>query len=453
MNGTRAAQRVGVTVSDGQVVSQVGGHLLAELADRSGLTSGWSAAVPRTGERAPGHDRGRVLVHAAVAIACGGRCVADIAALGEQPWLFGSVASAPTIWRTISAVDDAVLNALRAARADARTQLWGANGDIDRTEVVLDLDATLVEVHTDTKQGAAAHFKGGFGFHPMLCFTDHSGEALAGTLRPGNANANTVADQTEVIDLAVAQLPAPFRVGHHAGDDGRMSERRLVVRADTASGTPSFAHAMAARNIEYSLGGRVSGVLDAAIAAVPRDGWRPARNLDGQPRHTGHVAELDVELSGWPPGTRAICRREVPHQGAQLRLWDHDGLRHQVVITNSAGDPIELEARHRAHARVENNIKALKDTGADRMPFNAFAANTAWLELCLAAADLLAWTQRLCFKGELAAAEPRTLRYRVLHCAARIIRRSRRVLLRLPRRWPWADAIANGYQHLATALA
>lgn len=122
---------------DRQVVSLAGLHLLGDLADRVGLTASYSAAVPPAGERAPVHDRGRVLVHAAVALAGGGRCVADVAALRDQPGLFGDVASAPTIWRTLNGIDGGVLDALRAARAQARSVVWAAAGAPDR--VVLDV--------------------------------------------------------------------------------------------------------------------------------------------------------------------------------------------------------------------------------------------------------------------------------------------------------------------------
>jgi Transposase DDE domain group 1 len=104
--------------------------------------------------------------------------------------------------------------------------------------------------------------------------------------------------------------------------------------------------------------------------------------------------------------------------------------------------------RHRRHGHVENRIKNLKDTGIERMPFTSFVANAAWMEMCLAAADLLVWTQRLCFTGELARCEPRTLRYRILHIAARIIRSARHVELRLPATWPWSRQLLRGYTRL-----
>jgi Transposase DDE domain group 1 len=369
---TKAVKRLKVMEGDPQVTSQVGLHLLGDLADRSGLTSAYSAAVPWTGERAPGQDRGRLLAQVAVMLAGGGVCVSDMAALRHQPELFGSVASDPTIWRALHEVDGEVLDELRSARAKARQRVWAAAGEAGPDTTILDVDSALVEVHSANKESAASHFKGGFGFHPIFCFADSSGEALAGILRPGNATANSGADQLAVVDLAVAQLPEEHRVGHGRGEDPASVLHGLVVRADTAGAVASFVAGLVERNIEFSVGGRVNAQLSEAIAAVPSSAWRPATDADGELRHAGEVAELDVVLEAWPTGTRAICRREQPHQGAQLRLWDTDGWRHQVTLTNSAGDALELECRQRLHARVENSIKALRDSGLDRLPFTSF---------------------------------------------------------------------------------
>ena len=216
MNATSTVERLRVTGGDGSTAQLVGAHMLGELADRVGLSSAYSAAVPWAGERAPVHDRGRLLAQVAVMLAAGGRCVADMAALRDQPSLFGTVASDPTIWRCFDAIDSDVLDELRAARANARAAVWQQRRR--RGPVVLDVDASLVEIHSENKQQAASHYKGGFGFHPMFCFSDE-GEALAGMLRPGNAAANSGADQLAVVDLAIAQLPADVAVGHRCGDD------------------------------------------------------------------------------------------------------------------------------------------------------------------------------------------------------------------------------------------
>ncbi|MDQ3664968.1 MAG: IS1380 family transposase [Actinomycetota bacterium] len=421
--------------------------MLGELADRVGLSSAYSAAVPCRGERAPVHDRGRLLAQVAVMLAAGGRCVADMAALRDQPALFGQVASDPTIWRCFDAIDTDVLDGLRMARAAARERVW--HQQRRRGPVVLDVDASLVEIHSERKEQAASHYKGGYGFHPMFCFTD-DGEALAGVLRPGNAAANSGADQLAVVDLAIAQLPATVAVGHRCGDDPTLVRERIVVRADTAGHVQAFVAGLVARNIEFSISARVSDLLDAAIMQIPARRWRPAINPDGSARRGAQIVELTgVALPGVPAGTRIIVRRERPHQGAQLRLWDHGGWRHQVLLTNSRGAARRLEVRHRRHGEVENRIKNAKDCGLERMPFTSFDANAAWMEMVLAAADLLVWTQQLLLAGELAVAEPRTLRYRLLHVAGRLVNQARQLWLRLPEHWPWSDELLAAYRRLA----
>ena len=267
---------------------------------------------------------------------------------------------------------------MRAARAIARTKAWAAGATPG--EVVLVVDASLVEIHSERKQGATPHFKRGLGFHPMFCFLDATGEALAGVLRPGNAAANSGVDQLVVVDLAIAQLPVEHRRGHAAGDDPDTVVRQILVRADSAGAVRGFIDGLVVRNCLFSISARVSNALDAAITAVTDNAWQPAVNSDGEPRRGAQIAELDLTVEGWPPGTRAIVRRERPHPGAQLRLWDHNGMRHQVVLTNQS-DAVELELRHRRHGQVENRIKNLKDCGLERVPFTSFTANAAWMEI------------------------------------------------------------------------
>jgi hypothetical protein len=141
-------------------------------------------------------------------------------------------------------------------------------------------------------------------------------------------------------------------------------------------------------------------------------------------------------------GSWRWCRcRERPHPGAQLSLFDQDeGLRHQVFLTDTpysdSGSAQFLEARHRGHARVEDHIRCGKTTGFGRFPSRNCNINAVWLELSFTAIDLLAWTRFLLLDGELAAAEPKKLRYRLLHLAARLTRGGRRLRLRISATWP-----------------
>jgi hypothetical protein len=168
------------------------------------------------------------------------------------------------------------------------------------------------------------------------------------------------------------------------------------------------------------------------------------------------VAELtdQVSLDAWPQGSRLIVRRERPHPGAQLSFSDGDGHRFQCLITDQPDNDLgALEARHRAHAIVEDRVRGLKSTGLSNLPFSAFEPNQAWLEAALCAHDLTVWTQLLLFDGEHAVCEPKRLRYRLLHVAGRLACHARRLTLHLPADWPWVAAIAKAFKRLAALPA
>lgn len=165
------------------------------------------------------------------------------------------------------------------------------------------------------------------------------------------------------------------------------------------TGSPNKVSQIRGRSLEYSIGFAVTEKIRDAIRLVPQQVWSPATNADGGVREGGDVAELTglLNLEKWPAGMRVIVRRERPHPGAQLSLFEEaDGWRYQAFVTNtSTGQLAFLEARHRAHARVEDRIRHAKDSGLGRFPSREFAINTAWLALTMIAADLVAWTRVL----------------------------------------------------------
>jgi len=197
-----------VTPDGKGVAAHAGSRLLAGMAEVTGLTRAMSKAMAPTVVRRRRHDPGQVLVDLAVTIADGGDCLSDLAVLRNQPALFGAVASTPTASRVVNDVDAERLAAIRGARAQARSAAWSAG--LDPTSkvnpLILDFDATLVDSHSE-KVGAAPTYKHGFGFQPLLCYLDATGEALAGILRPGNASPHDAADHVALLELALAQLP------------------------------------------------------------------------------------------------------------------------------------------------------------------------------------------------------------------------------------------------------
>ena len=427
-------ESVQIVADADRLTSRAGTVLLVGVADRVGLTEALSRAMGGVRKRRSRHDPGRTLRDLAVMLADGGDCLADLRALRDQPTLFGEVPSDATAWRALAALDVERLAGVRSARAAARARVWELAGAPVR--VILDLDATLVTAHSEKEQ-AAGTYKHGFGFHPLLCYEATSEEALAGLLRPGNAGANTACDHVELLDLALAQLP------EDAKGPG------LLVRADSGGASHDFLDHVASLGLCFSVGFDLTAPVREAVLALPEKAWRPALSQTGEPREGAAVAELPLDLSRWPAGTRAICRRERPHPGAQLSFTDDNGYRFQVFITNQRGNRIErLEQLHRQHAVVEDRIRCGKDTGLRNLPFHAFAANAAWLELALCAQDLLAWTQRLLLSSELARCEPKRLRYRLLHVAGRLTQHARRLRLHLPRDWAWGEALLEAFARL-----
>jgi Transposase DDE domain group 1 len=446
-----------VTADGTGVVSHVGTSLLRMLADRAGLTSALSDALART-DWFPVHDRGRVLVDLAVMIADGGEALCDIDVLRHQDEVFGPVASDTTVWRALDEIGAGQLRRIARARAEVRVRLWqlfggppqarAAGRDIGAGVVVLDVDSTIVLAHSD-KDGAAPTYKHTYGFHPILVTCDNTNELLAVKLRPGNAGANTAADHPDVLSEAIAQVPARHR-------------RQLLIRADSAAATHVVLDWLTAQNttrrrVQYSIGWSISEAERAAIGALPVSAWSPALNADGETRDGADVAELTglLTLPSWPAGARVIVRRERPHPGAQLSLFEErDGWRYTAFVTNTQVGALQwLEARHRAHARVEDRIRCAKDTGLQRLPSREFAINQAWCVAAAIAADLIAWLQLHALDGDLAKAEPKRLRYRILHTAARLTRGQRRRRLRIPSRWPWADQITAAFARIAAIPA
>ena len=236
----------------------------------------------------------------------------------------------------------------------------------------------------------------------------------------------------------------------------------VVVRSDSAGATHKFAQACRDRGVGFSFGFPVDArVWDAVDTLNLAQGWYPAIDSGGDLREGAWVAEATdlVNLATWPVGTRLILRKERPHPGAQLRFTDVDGMRVTAFITDTApgavpGQLAGLELRHRQHARVEDRIRELKATGLRNLPCHGFDSNAAWLEIVLAAADLVAWSQLIGFTDTpaLARAEISTFRYRVLHVAARITRGARQLRLRIDATWRWATAIVTAWQRLRAAF-
>jgi Transposase DDE domain group 1 len=412
VNVTGWSRGLEVTGGGQGVVSHAGLALLRHLADKTGLTGGLSQAL--TTARILVHDRGRVVADLACAIADGARVISDFRVMSDQRELFGLVASVPTAWRTLkeiarggSPADRRITAAVNAARRRAWAQAAARHGALpaiavaDKTldgVVCIRLDATVITAHSD-KELAEANYKG-FGHHPLLAVCDNTGgEPLAWMLRRGSAGSNTAADHLVLLDAAITALPPGFRRRLMVTADGAGASHGLITRLDALAARRGY-------ELTYSVGWVLGERERAALRVVPEQAWQIAIDKDGEIRERradgacadvrcahrrcwieeAHVTELTGllregpagdQLNSWPTTMRVLARRERPHPGAQLTLFEAaDGWRYSLWVTNRPADTkgwlgqnAYLDAAHRVHARVEDAIRTGKDAGLGHFPY------------------------------------------------------------------------------------
>ncbi|MGH3804507.1 MAG: hypothetical protein ACRDTD_31090 [Pseudonocardiaceae bacterium] len=214
-------------------------------------------------------------------------------------------------------------------------------------------------------------------------------------LRKGSAGSNTTADHVEVRTQAIAQPPARYRRDLLITVDGAGASHGLIDHITTLDASPW-------RRVHYSIGWELGARERTAITRVPACAWEAVLDPQGQPRDPDEAGVVELtavlrhgphgdQLAGWPAEMRIICRREKPHPGAQLSLFEEiDGWRYQLLATNTPGKHAQfLEARHRPHARVEDSTRTGKQTGLGHLPSASIEINRAWCLAAGIACDLL----------------------------------------------------------------
>lgn len=454
--------KVHVSADGSGVVGHAGARLLADLADATGLTAAYSAALRSLRPRGTGHDPGRVATDLAVMLADGGEAIADLAVLRDQAGVFGPVASTPTAWRLLADTGEAALASLRAARGSAREVAWmqaaetgegipaARAGGRELPGLVLDLDATLVTCHSEKEEAAAPTYKGGFGFHSLLCFLANTGEAVSGRLRPSNSGANTAADHIAVLDQALTQIPGAHRLGTD-----------ILIRADSAGSAKAFlghVRPLRKRGIRtfFSVGYAITEPVRRAVRAIPDRLRHPALDQDGTLRDGAEVAELTglVDLDGYPTGTRIIVRRErrTPEPSCPCSIRTRAcGIRCSSPTPRTPGaDPPSSWRSVTAGMPLSRTT-----SGAARPPASAASPPATSPSTPSgsnsASRRSICWPGRAscCWTGKLATAEPKKLRYRLLHVAARLTRGGRRLRSRISTTWPWRSEPATPFHRLA----
>jgi len=467
-NGSGWDQRLQVAVGGKGLVGHAGVVLLRKCADRTGLTGALNKVLPRG--KGPGWwDRGTVLVSLAVTIVLGATSMSDIVLLAHQDRVFGERPSESTVRRALAGLDETALKRIGKARAAVRARVWdllarrpqgfpwlSVAGKLLTGWVIIDLDATLITAHS-AKQGAAATFKKGFGFHPLGAWCANTAECLAMLLRPGNSGSNTVADHVRVLGDAINQLPVAYR-------------RKILIRIDGAGATHELLEHIEAlnrlrRSVTFTVGWTITDADETAIAQLPDDAWTDSLHQDGTATSDAHVAELtglNQRLDNWTGRLRLTVRRTKPSARHAKNLTDLEkrtGWRYQVVATNitriagvpGSHQPQWIDALHRAHAAVEDRVRTNKAMGLRNLPSTSWTVNRGWVLAANIACDLDAWMRLLGLhdQPDLVHAEPDTLRYRLLHLPAKLATHARRRVLSICDTWPWGDAFLLCWQRLS----
>jgi hypothetical protein len=466
----------GLTViADGKgLVGHVGGVLLRKLADQCGLTAELDAALAQAGT-SPQLSRGMVLVSTAIAIAMGATSMSDIEALEQLAPVLGPAPSDSTVRRVLNLASDRAMVKVAQARARIRKRAWGmieAAGGFPWLEaagkslegwVVIDMDGTLITAHSD-KENAAPTWKKGYGFHPLAAWCMNTRECLDMLLRPGNAGSNTFTDHKEVLDRALKQVPAAYR-------------RKVIVRVDGAGASHDLVEYLLTlstkrKDLLFTCGWMITASDEEAIAAVPEEAWGPGVRQDGAVEEDKDVAEITHLMSRagkWPGGLRFIARRVKPSRRHKKNMTAYErkaGWKYSITCTNiphtgipavpGSQHPQSIDAIHRDHATVETDgVRTAKAMGLRNLPSKAWQVNKGWTLAANIAADLTAWARLIGLhdQPELRNAEPDTLRYRIWHLPARLVRHARKRILKISPDWPWNDAFITCWNRLCALPA
>jgi hypothetical protein len=394
--------------------------------------------------------------------------MSDIAVLTHQEPVLGAAPGDTTVRRTLELADPVTLDKIARARAAVRATPAGfpwlaIAGKLLAGWLVIDLDATLITARSD-KEGAAATFKSGYGFHPLGAWCANTAESLAMLLRPGNAGSNTFADHLAVLTAALRQIPSRMR-------------SKLLVRVDGAGASHELINHLLSlssrrRTVLFTCGWAITAADEEAIGLLPAAAWQAAVDQDGVVQEDKHVAEITHLLSRagrWPAGLRWIVRRTRPsrRQARNLTAFERaTGWRYSIICTNIPaaggipGVPGSHHAQftdvlHRQHAVVEDGVRAGKSMGLRNLPSKTWVVNCGWVLAANLAADLAAWCRLLGLydQEDLKDAEPDTLRYRLLSLPARLVRHARARVLKISRTWPWKEAFLACWQRLCALPA
>lgn len=449
---------VDVVADDENAVSDAGLLLAATLGERLGLPALLSkhVTVPGTAGANPAR-KALTVIHSLLA---GGDCIEDVNALraGSTGAVLGHrIAASSTVGTFLRAFSFSHARQLDAVtrRLLARAVAAGAHAGFDES-VTVDIDSTLCETYGLAKDGARGVMRtGSRGYHPLVAViagtaATHDGPGISGVVAHARLRRGRSSDSTSAPVFIKETISRLREAGATA---------QIVLRADSGFYLSDVVTTCRNNDVRFSITARMIGTaLKNTIAAVADADWTPidyflpgagVTEFEFTPFATGPRGKLLASRGEIHP-VRMIVRR-TPITDAQARNRGQDPLfpiyDYHPMITDRMGDLVEVEADHRRHAEVELTIRDLKhDMALNHFPTKSFGGNAAWLILNTIAHNLTRWTTRLGL--QIGPVMTKKIRRRIYNVTGRLVRTARRLVLRLPRRWPWAGQITAALDRL-----
>ncbi len=425
--------RLGVVFDDGSLVADAGLLVAGTLMSRLGLERLLDETVC-LGDRVGGSRPGRKVLSLVASMLVGGSHIdhADRLRAGSTQRVLPFRVMAPSTlgtflrsftWGHVRQMDKALSETLR--------RVWSAGGGPDREPVTVDVDSTICEVSASTKHGASYGYTGMLGYHPLVAVRSETGEIVHSRLRSGSSQKGVARFVVETVNRV-----------RRAGAAGL-----VTVRADSGFWSYRLIADLDRLGVEWSITIPQYGQVKAAIANIEETEWEPIDYPEGGEAQVAETA-FCASRKGKHRRVRMMVRRTRLTDPAQAQLWPD--WRYHAFATSAELPPVEADAFHRAHARVELAIRDLKQhAGLSHCPSGNFFANAAWLACATLAHNLYRWIEHHTRPvGQLT--NGNTIRTHLFRLPGRIVNHGGKLILRLPARWPWADTYLTTLTGLRT---
>ena len=421
-------QSINVSFDDPNLVANAGLLLVSTLSGNLGLEDLIDEKVSLSG-RVGGANPGRKILTLVHAMAAGANYIdhVDMLRSGSTEAVLGHKVMAPsTIGTFLRAFSFGHIRQLDSVSDVALTRAWQMGAGPGNSRLVIDIDSTICEVHGSKKQGANFGYTKCRCYHPLLTVRADTGEILHARLRKGSAN--TARGVNQFIAETIARV-------RRAGATGE-----IVIRFDSGYWSNATLIQLEMLDVRYSMAIRAGtkGIKEI-IEEIDEDSWS---EIPYTPDGEAQVAETIYH-------NRRLVIRRTRLIGKQAELWPN--WRYFGFLTDLGGTTVEADQFQRNRAVIELCIRDIKDAALEHLPSGNFSANGVWLASGVIAHNLLRWSALL---GEITKAgtfvASQTMRTRFISIAARLVNASGRLVLRGPKRWPWAQQFLTALSNLRT---